>query len=623
MSRGSRRNTAGCGGSPPPTGWRSRPACSNWRALDPALPDDARLEDAAAKALATLAARRGDAPFLLVYDNVPSPELLDGLVPPRGAAVLVTSRAPDWSGVAQEVFVDTLPEDAAVDFLLRRAGRQDADAARRLAVALGCLPLALDHAGAYVRRAGIGFDAYAQRVADRIQTAPPRGAAYPRSVAATFALAIEKAAREAPAAETLLGLFAWFAPEAIPLVLADETVMPEAEREAAVIALRTVSLLAPAPDGACGPAVSVHRLVQAVMRARLAATGTSSAALSQAVARLAAMFPYGYRDAAVWPLCRELLPHQRALVTHIAPGEDTSDVANLLNRAGCFAEGNGDAAGALPLYRRALDSCERVLGKEHPATLISVGNLAGCLRALGDAAGALPLFRRALDSFERVLGKEHPATLSSVNNLAGCMLALGDAAGALPLARRTLDSRERVLGKEHPDTLQSVNNLAGFTWVLGDAAGALPLFRRALDSRERVLGKEHPETLQSVLNLAGCMRALGDAAGALPLFRRALDSRERVLGKEHPDTLQSMNNLAGCLYALGDAAGALPRFRRAADGFERLLGPDHPSSRTVRANYQRCEREVAAARHGPTPGGHASRTESQQTAAAWWRRLLR
>ena len=135
-----------------------------------------------------------------------SPELLDGLVPKRGAAVLATSRAPDWSGTAQEVFVDTLPEDAAVEFLQRRAERQDADGARRLAVALGCLPLALDHAGAYVRRATITFDAYAQRVAERIQAAPPRGVAYPRSVAATFALAIEEAAREAPAAETLLGL---------------------------------------------------------------------------------------------------------------------------------------------------------------------------------------------------------------------------------------------------------------------------------------------------------------------------------------------------------------------------------------------------------------------------------
>jgi hypothetical protein len=50
----------------------------------------------------------------------------------------------------------------------------------------------------------------------------------------------------------------------------------------------------------------------------------------------------------------------------------------------------------------------RRLGSEHPGTLISVNNLALCLLALGEAAGALPLHRRALDSRERVLGPEHP-----------------------------------------------------------------------------------------------------------------------------------------------------------------------------------------------------------------------
>jgi hypothetical protein len=78
----------------------------------------------------------------------------------------------------------------------------------------------------------------------------------------------------------------------------------------------------------------------------------------------------------------------------------------------------GDAAGALPLYRRALESCERVLGPEHPDTLGSLNNLAGCLWALGDAAGALPLYRRALESSERVLGPEHPTTATFRNNLA-------------------------------------------------------------------------------------------------------------------------------------------------------------------------------------------------------------
>jgi len=129
----------------------------------------------------------------------------------------------------------------------------------------------------------------------------------------------------------------------------------------------------------------------------------------------------------------------------------------------------------------------------------------------------------------------------------------------------------------------------------------VPLYRRALESRERVLGKEHPQTLSSVNNLALCLYALGDAAAALPLLRRALDSSEQVLGKEHPDTLDSVNNLAGCLRSLGDAAEALPLYRRAADGFDRLFGPDHPSARTVRANCDQLEYEVAGQTTRQTP----------------------
>ena len=127
----------------------------------------------------------------------------------------------------------------------------------------------------------------------------------------------------------------------------------------------------------------------------------------------------------------------------------------------------------------------------------------------------------------------------------------------------------------------------------GGGFAALPARAREPRARAR---PEHPDTLSSVNNLALCMRVLGDAAGALPLYQRALDSCERVLGTEHPNTLTSVNNLALCMEALGDAAGALPLCRRALDGFDSLFGPVHPSSRTARANWDRLEREVAAAR---------------------------
>ena len=53
-----------------------------------------------------------------------------------------------------------------------------------------------------------------------------------------------------------------------------------------------------------------------------------------------------------------------------------------------------------------------------PSTLTSVNNLASLYRGPGPLREAEPLFKRALEARERVLGTEHPDTLNSVNNLA-------------------------------------------------------------------------------------------------------------------------------------------------------------------------------------------------------------
>ena len=48
---------------------------------------------------------------------------------------------------------------------------------------------------------------------------------------------------------------------------------------------------------------------------------------------------------------------------------------------------------AEPLYKRALEASERVLGKEHPDTLLSVNNLAMLYQAQGRYAQAEPLYQ--------------------------------------------------------------------------------------------------------------------------------------------------------------------------------------------------------------------------------------
>jgi hypothetical protein len=68
----------------------------------------------------------------------------------------------------------------------------------------------------------------------------------------------------------------------------------------------------------------------------------------------------------------------------------------------------------------------------------------------------------------RVLGEDHPETLISASHLAADLRALGEAQAARELDQDTLDRRRRILGEDHPDTLRSTNNLAADLRALGE-----------------------------------------------------------------------------------------------------------------------------------------------------------
>ena len=523
-----------------------------------------------------------------------------------------------------------LPIEEAMAFLQDRAGRRDEMGARTLAEALGRLPLALDHAAATCKRTQMSFAAYATKASSLIAAAP-RGAGYPRSVAATFDLAIDDAVRQCPAAEALMAFLAQCAPERIPMTLVEGAIDDETERMAALAALSEVSLVKHDPFEDGTPAVTVHRLVQAVARARADANATAQRAVERLIARLATIYPGdGYSNPASWPRCAPLTPHLLASCeTEMADAAASAECADLLNRAGGYFHGRAAYSAARPLFERALAIYEKVLGPEHPDTATSLNNLAVLLQAQGDLAGARPLYERALAIREKVLGPEHPDTATSLNNLAVLLQAQGDLAGARPLFERALAIREKVLGPEHPDTATSLNNLAVLLGAQGDLAGARPLFERALAIREKVLGPEHPDTATSLNNLAILLQDQGDLAGARPLYERALAIHEKVLGPEHPaygDEPQQPRPPAsgpgrpcGGAAALraragdpregarprassirrrasttsppasdqGDLAGARPLFERALAICEKVLGPEHPHTNRARHNFAR------------------------------------
>jgi hypothetical protein len=64
------------------------------------------------------------------------------------------------------------------------------------------------------------------------------------------------------------------------------------------------------------------------------------------------------------------------------------------------------------LQIQVLDARNRILGVEHPDTILTMGNLASTYRELGKYTEAEKLEIQVLDARNRILGVEHPDTIS-------------------------------------------------------------------------------------------------------------------------------------------------------------------------------------------------------------------
>jgi tetratricopeptide (TPR) repeat protein len=200
------------------------------------------------------------------------------------------------------------------------------------------------------------------------------------------------------------------------------------------------------------------------------------------------------------------------------------------------------------------------------------------LRGQGKYKQAEEMNRRALEGYEKALGKEHPATLTSVSNLALVLRNQGKYEQAEEMNRRALEGREKALGKVHPDTLTSVSTLASVLRDQGKYKQAEEMNRRALEGYEKALGKEHPNTLASVNHLGEILLVQGRYELGEEMNRRAFKGRQKALGSNHSDTLRSLTNLTYALRSQERWREAEELQTQAADvGGVPNLGLDHSS----------------------------------------------
>ncbi|KAM3562111.1 hypothetical protein MY1884_002017 [Beauveria asiatica] len=391
-------------------------------------------------------------------------------------------------------------------------------------------------------------------------------------VATTWLISFEYLSRDAPLAADYLRFVSFLSEKNIPRsLLPDED--DELEADEALGTLQAYAFVTERLDTGW---FDVHRLVRLVMHNWLAEKGEQVACLTKVINRLDKIYPIPEHDNKdVW---MDYLSHAQAALETRAEAADKSRTSNLLLKVGQSSYKLGQYAAAEATYHKSLELRIKVLGAEHPYTLISMNNLGQALDGQGQYAAAEAMHRKALELRIKVLGAEHPDTLGSVNALALALQRQGQYAAAEAMHRKALKLRTKVLGAEHSDTLISMNNLGQALDWQGQYAAAEAMHRKVLKLRTEVLGAEHSDTLISMNNLGQALDRQGQCAAAEAMHRKALELRTKVLGAEHPNTFISMHNLALALDGQGQYAAAEAMHRRVLELRTKVLGAEHPNT---------------------------------------------
>jgi tetratricopeptide (TPR) repeat protein len=540
--------------------------------------------------------------WLFIYDNLDSVSD-DAPWWPRNnqGNILITTRNQRLS-IGKGIDITVFTEEEAVSFLEKRTGIcNDPQNAAMLSYRLGCLPLALEQAAAYIKNT-LTFPEYLMLLENHglMVLAETDGVIdYSRPVTATWEITFDKISLES--AKQLLYLCAYMASENIDSGIFSETapLLPtplcnQLSDDLTAISvwkeLTKYSLLQKQGDT---QNYSMHRLLQEVVREKISADSTWAQCCQKLLQKT---FKFDYGSVPSHKKFIKLLPHMETflinVITYLTEDAEQIEIATLFTIGGFGQYHLGNYSQAILWYQKALAIYEKVLGVEHPYTATTYNNLGYVYHMQGMYSMALESYQKALAINEKVLGIEHPNTAATYNNIAIVYDHQGKYSKALEWYENDLMVSKKVLGEEHPDTAITYNNIAGVYNKLCEYPKALEWYQKALVIIEKVYGIEHPDTAIMYNNIALVYTNQCKYSMALEWFRKALAISEKILGTEHPDIANTYNNIAMVFDKKGEYSKAVECYQKAYDILKVKLGKDHPNTMLVNENFQRLQDEI-------------------------------
>jgi tetratricopeptide (TPR) repeat protein len=584
------------------------------------------------------AALRAGIPYsnwLLVFDNAETPETVRDYFPDAGTGkVLVTSRNQEWSRVAETLEVDVFARPESIRLLQRRNPELTDAEADRLAEVLGDLPLAIEHASAWLAATDMAVGEYldllAEKRAELTALVPTPG--YEMPVAAAANVAIDRLATENPAALQLLQVCSFFAPEPInreiftgarSTTIADE--LDEALQSPTQLnrAIRDIQKYVLARIDHRANTLQIHRLVQAVLQSRMPADQHGVMEHGAHVLLAGAGKPGEPSDSDQWLRYQALASHitasnavacaddwARELVINLVEfyfrwgdyvsgrelvqrvveewrgrlGPDHRQTLQAAKWLGYYLWVEGEYEAAADIQSDTLGRYERTFGRDDEGTIDAMGMVSATLRTSGRFAAARDLDLDAFQRSRRVLGEDDPVTLRMAHTLGVSLRLTGEFRTARQLDADTYRRRVAVLGDDHPETLRTLNNLTIDERECGEYMKSKQVVERIYTRYVSLFGIGHPETIRVARNLAVARRRAGDHENAYKLAEDTMNRFRDRFGTAHPDAIAATLNFAVDVRERDEVARAQVLAAETVDAYHSALGADHPYTLYARTN---------------------------------------
>ncbi len=533
--------------------------------------------------------------WLVVLDGLADLADADGLWPsgPSGQTLVTTlitrltprparASAPVRHAVSrgpQQVTVAVPPfsQREALQYLSDRLNDDPYQSAGALdvAAALGCLPVGLDLAVAYLvdtgddcRQYRLAHEQYRKDWANGIAGDP---------LAPAWMLAVDRAAQFGPTGMPwpALRLAAVLGPDWIPgAVLTSAaacgyitgrqvvTQDDQAGVQAAFGSLQQMGLVSIQPDDATRT-VRMAAALQSSVRQVMGPAEVRKAVLSAADALYESWPDDGDSGASASAGLEQALRDCTASLRRCDdPALWSKSCHPLLVRVGQSLDDARMAETAHAYWRDLARRSTEDYGARSPLSFSLRERLAGAAAAAGRSDEAIRLREELAADMDEVAGPTDRQALTARTRLALAYRTAGRLSEAILLGAQVTADSERVLGLAHAQTRASLAELGSAYCDAGQYREALEVLQRCLALTAETSGVMHPETVAVRHQVADAVRRAGRGSEPVRLYEEALAQTESAVGAAHPDALAARQSLAIAYYRAGrtdDAANALDR----------------------------------------------------------------